>query len=492
MGTFVDLPKPVRETIYRLHLVREGTIDYQSFADESTTIATNDRNYWGRRAPHLLHADNAIDREAARIYFGENHFDLSDIRDLDRFLSSLTIRHSRQVRFLTFRWEGSTYSCSQVFRRIGRLRNLQQLRIHVDEKVWVREQIRRCPRLRWHESLGLSQQLNLLLLHRPGMNGLRDMCEIPDLQFLKIKASVGEESYAGGSIEGGCLETFLRHEINGCERKRKGKFRFLDLPGELRTRIYDLLLCSTGVLYPINRLPTSVHAKASNISAEAREDLPRPDSALSLLRVNRSIHDEAVGIFYWKNDFVFSWPTELQCFLMSLGTQRLGYVRNITLFHKDHREGAMHTMDVTLNMLRRLPNLQKLHILLESGMARTLYWPHSANVRANPGRIHGMRTLFSLRGIRDVRLRDLELEGLLEEEVTDAFDSARQKEWKKQAHVLRHFNHGLALAQKGTVVDELYKEKWWHLSWYKDGKYPKLGDETCSDEEGCQCPEACA
>ena len=165
------------------------------------------------------------------------------------------------------------------------------------------------------------------------MSGLRDRRSIPDLQFQSMEATVGDELDAGGAIHGGCLDTIVRREINGKHKKRKGTFRFLDLPGESCMRIYDALLCWTDVVYPTKRLPTSVLSNAGHITDEDRDDLPRPPSSLSLLAVNRHIHAEAVGIFYWTNDFVFSWPVEFQGFVMSLSTKRLSFVRSVTLFH---------------------------------------------------------------------------------------------------------------------------------------------------------------
>lgn len=489
MTNFLDLPKVVRETIYRLHLVREGSITWTEFHNDSTHVDSHYYCCLGKRVQHLLHSHHTIDKEAAPIYFGENSFDMLGLRELNYFITELQPRHYRRIRSLTVRWDGFTHRCAETFRLIGRLGELQQLRIHVDEENWIGQEICQRPNLRWHESLGLSQQLHLLLLHRVGMNGLRDIRKIAELQFLKFKPTAGDDPDAGGAIAGGCLETFVRQEINGHERKRKGKFRFLDLPGELRTRIYNLLLCWAGVVYPINRLPTSVLTKAHNVSAEAKDDLPRPGSALSLLAVNRAIHDEAVGIFYWNNDFVFSWPLELQSFVMSLGPQRLSFVRNITLFHKDHKEGTMHSMDLTLSMLRLLPNLRKLHILWESAMVNDGLSRSGTPYRGHPGGLHGVKTLFTLRGIKDLKLRDLELEERLAREVKSTYDRTRHDIWKKQAQVLRHLNHGLALAQTGTVVAALSKEQSWHIPRYSDGIYPKLGDRFCSDEGGCSCPE---
>jgi len=75
----------------------------------------------------------------------------------------------------------------------------------------------------------------------------------------------------------------------------KGKFRFLDLPSEIRDRIYEHVFLE----------PHTV-----DLSPENRKNLaPR----LELLQVSRQIYNEAYPVFYGRNTFrVF--PTHDQCF----------------------------------------------------------------------------------------------------------------------------------------------------------------------------------
>ena len=53
---------------------------------------------------------------------------------------------------------------------------------------------------------------------------------------------------------------------------------------------------------------------------------------------------------------------------------------------------------------------------------------------------------------------------------------------KDLVQVLKHFNHGLALAQKGIVVEELCEEFWW-----VQGEWPSLGESVCGKAVGCVC-----
>jgi len=50
--------------------------------------------------------------------------------------------------------------------------------------------------------------------------------------------------------------------------------------------------------------------------------------------------------------------------------------------------------------------------------------------------------------------------------------------------MLEHFNHGLALAQRVVVIEELYEDK----SWPYDAVWPGLeGDADCGVAVGCLC-----
>jgi hypothetical protein len=74
MAKFWDLPKPVREQIYRLHLVQEDPVDLKNF---DAACGRNWTSIWPeshRKSPRLLEVCKKTEREAAGIYFGENTF----------------------------------------------------------------------------------------------------------------------------------------------------------------------------------------------------------------------------------------------------------------------------------------------------------------------------------------------------------------------------------------------------------------------------------
>lgn len=112
--------------------------------------------------------------------------------------------------------------------------------------------------------------------------------------------------------------------------KTKGQPRgFLDLPAELRNRIYHLSLIKDG----------PVLQQTAPQKAEER-------AALAILRVNRQIRSEAFGIYYGLNRFhfcdKFDHERDIDAFLLSIGQQGLAYVQSIE-FEED--EGGTCTSD---------------------------------------------------------------------------------------------------------------------------------------------------
>lgn len=266
---------------------------------------------------------------------------------------------------------------------------------------------------------------------------------------------------------------------------RKGQFPFLKLPPEIRNVVYTLLLVFPGVTYPKVDKPTSAACHFSHMRDIDKADVTVPHSALSILETNRQIHNEAVGMFYRQNDLLFSYPAHLQDFVQSLERDRLESVSSVTLFHKNHTEGGISTMATTLKLIRRLRGLKKFHLLIEHHLVANPSWS-SAHIRERcVTRIQGIAVLFTLRGIADIKVRDLDLEDRMHKvgihkgrEVNDTV--------KDLVQVLKHFNHGLALAQKGIVVGELCEEFWW-----VQGEWPALGlgESACGNSVGCVCGE---
>src|ERR1700753_3109740 len=81
MANFWDLPKHVRERIYRLHLVYDEPItpdehDHLVKYDSSQTYAAKTSRE-PKYMPPVFHISTKAEKEVAPIYYGENHFELS-------------------------------------------------------------------------------------------------------------------------------------------------------------------------------------------------------------------------------------------------------------------------------------------------------------------------------------------------------------------------------------------------------------------------------
>lgn len=235
--------------------------------------------------------------------------------------------------------------------------------------------------------------------------------------------------------------------------------------------------------------PASLSALVKYTPHSKRAALQVPSSALDILLVNRQVHREAVKIFYHENDFVFSYPVHLQAFIISLEQDRLASLQNITLFYEERQDekGGIFALEVTFSLLRRL-QLRKFHLILPRAMMRFV-GQKPQHQQSNFAMLQGAKTLFSLRGIEDIRI----LDPRLHEE-----PSERRLGWgritmtehrrmvKRHEHLLRHFNYGLQLAQKGVVVHELYTEK----DWLDAKTWPALEGSTCSSATGCKCGDS--
>lgn len=267
--------------------------------------------------------------------------------------------------------------------------------------------------------------------------------------------------------------------------ERNGQFPFLELPPEIRNTIYALLLVFPGVIYPKVDTPTSVACQFPYLRDVDRDDIPIPHSALSILQTNRQIHNEAVGMFYRQNDIVFSYPSHLQDFLQSLERDRLESLSSLTLFHKNHNEGGISTMATTLKLVRRLRGLKKFHLLIDQHLVSDSSWSVTAVRTRCVTRIQGIAVLFTLRGITDIKVRDLGLEDRVLKIGRHVSSQVDSKAINIMAQTLKHFNHGLALAQEGIVIKELSNEYWWCRD-----KWPALGDSACGRSDGCTCGES--
>ncbi|KAF2629135.1 hypothetical protein BU25DRAFT_430430 [Macroventuria anomochaeta] len=156
-------------------------------------------------------------------------------------------------------------------------------------------------------------------------------------------------------------------------------FRFLDLPGELRNNIYDLLLCSW----------TDEPEYESRFVGGLRKRLPSYD-AMALLRTNKQIHEEAFDYMMKRNQFVRVTCRGLDANSLFLGDEMIpaittdqtkarqfeGYLMHFTLSKPALSSGAINFSENEIMMLRAdLPSLCR-QLDIESAMT-------DANATAN-------------------------------------------------------------------------------------------------------------
>lgn len=261
---------------------------------------------------------------------------------------------------------------------------------------------------------------------------------------------------------------------------------FFSLSPELRNRIYDLLLQFDR---PVTPTPNE---SASESEIRGRLATNRPASVLSILAVNCQIHDEAVGIFYYHNAFVFNHMLHLHGFIQRLGSVRRSMITDITVLYDDFQRGEISLVDLTFDLLKSLTGLRKLEVIMSYQLfTRTIWRRYSESPKllrtANPCLIPGMKMLFNLRGLTRIRVRDEGLECQYDsvKRLLNPSSSTTKKlrNTEKLTQVMEHFNTALQQAQTGRVNQALLEDKMWQIR----DKFPELEDDevlTTANEVG--------
>lgn len=220
MANFWDLPKHVRERIYRLHLVHEDPIDFAEFEAHCGGDLRSVYNRYNERhvMPQLLRLSKKTEDEAARIYFRENTFVWSTPHQTWVWKARIWPRHLKFMqKVIIDGWEdpqnyGKGYN--ESFRLLGSFKGLHTLTLKVDEHIALESRLLHHPTMKWHRSLGCSPQLQLQVLHFGGIDGLRSL-RIPRLEFEPLT----KEDHSG-AIPGGILDTVVRREVTQPLRSR--------------------------------------------------------------------------------------------------------------------------------------------------------------------------------------------------------------------------------------------------------------------------------
>lgn len=213
MPTFWDLPKPVRNKIYRLHLVHHDPLDLDAFKALCNTL----ENGAQRRMPAVFAVCVKIDREASHIFFGENVFTVSDASRITEWRSHFWTRHANQIRVLILRnWDlrgAEQPDFDRGYRQIAALKNLTSLTVHIDEEAVLEKVLDYRPGITWLPGVGFGPQIHLHLQGLPGMKGFRTIRGLQRVQFLPPTILGARPLTSSGSMPEGFLETVVKHEI---------------------------------------------------------------------------------------------------------------------------------------------------------------------------------------------------------------------------------------------------------------------------------------
>ncbi|KAI3393298.1 hypothetical protein diail_4480 [Diaporthe ilicicola] len=168
-------------------------------------------------------------------------------------------------------------------------------------------------------------------------------------------------------------------------------FRLMDLPIELRLKIYEEALVDPhGVnirtLYsPWEHVPVHTHPRQhSNVSCYVRghwskvpiKDIPKRKYQLSpnILGASKTIHEEAASLL-WKQPFIFCNLTSLHLFLLLLRPESIAQLRDITILEHGWPNG--HRAFPAFALLRQAPLLQNFRfagrIVAVTGFARSFF-----------------------------------------------------------------------------------------------------------------------
>jgi hypothetical protein len=211
----LDLPKSVRNNIYRLSLVYEDDIDVPGF---QALCGIKTINYYPRGIPPLLQTNKRVEREAAQIFFGENTFSLAKPYGIRLLKAMVWPRHSKLIRKVSLNgWchpeiLGSNHSAS--FRMLGTLKSLETLIMRVNEQEMLEKfLIDHSTAIKWHRGLGLSPQLHLQVLNFCGVSGLLSLRDVPRIDFLPLISDATATNNHRGDNVGGFLEATVRRQI---------------------------------------------------------------------------------------------------------------------------------------------------------------------------------------------------------------------------------------------------------------------------------------
>lgn len=153
---------------------------------------------------------------------------------------------------------------------------------------------------------------------------------------------------------------------------------------------------------------------------------------------------------------MFCYPVQLHAFLLSIGTQRQRLLRDLTSEYYNLKCGGIELIDLTFPLLKQLTGLRRLHITMKSrlhetnlrrGWLQLPFWRAAPSVNlcsASPNLIPGVKHLFDLRGLTDIKIRDTELEERAKDQKKEpnypGFRNKKNEDITQLSRAFEHFN----------------------------------------------------
>ncbi|KAF2159194.1 hypothetical protein M409DRAFT_61017 [Zasmidium cellare ATCC 36951] len=170
---------------------------------------------------------------------------------------------------------------------------------------------------------------------RPGDDAVHYMEQefLDTLRAHELPLNQNSSHYA---VRTDAAQIFLRRWL---DPPRKGTFHFLDLPAELRNRIYELVL-----IFPNSRIelrrgigshgPIDLFATerdTAGTGTEGQHPILKPNEILNIALVNRQLAKETIPIFYGANQLSFSQGSAIASFVKITSPRRLRLIKQIEI-----------------------------------------------------------------------------------------------------------------------------------------------------------------
>ncbi|KAI5201348.1 hypothetical protein E4T39_05222 [Aureobasidium subglaciale] len=191
---------------------------------------------------------------------------------------------------------------------------------------------------------------------------------------------------------------------------------FLDIPVEVRLKIYRLVLKVAGFRLVVGQKWLNAYDEKIPIwdfQTQTPLTMPPLSELLSLLSVNKQIYEEAMPEFYHENHFQFSNMVLMKDFLTNMGAERRRHMRNVSVGYYKLSAAA-----AGARLLTESDTIQKLTLIVSGSQDPAGHYTLDGSRRhfKTLGQVPGFTALSRLRGVQQLTFNPT-----LEHTVIDAF-----------------------------------------------------------------------